>query len=172
MLSRGRATAGHLAANIDGKRYRYTAPNGWEYGTDWLGIYIRRSKETREQYRYHLDSDNVRGGLAAMRQAGIEHEAAQRAAAAQKRSGVATRKADAARLRGVEIWVGIEDSRAVGNCRAGTVAWAIRQGLDHGCHHRARVIERVARSHSTVGAVIDAARRRTLADLARGFCNV
>ena len=165
VASYGRATATRLYASIWAVPCKYRAPRGWRFGTDVLGIYLVRTKERRDRYRYHLTSDDVRGGLAAMRRAAIAHETGQRDAAR-------CQKADAAKLRGVEIWVGLEDSRAAGNCRAGTVAWAGHHGLDHGRHYRARVVERLERHHSTVGAVIEAARRRTLQDLDRGFCAV
>ena len=172
VASYGRVTATRLYASIWAIAYRYRSPRGWTFGTDYLGIYLVRVNERRDRFRYHLTSDDVRGGLAAMRRAALDHEYVVRQTVRIERATVCRQKADAAKLRGVEIWVGLEDSSAVGNCRAGTVTWAARQGLDHGRHHRASVIERFERSHSTVGAVIDAARRRTLADLDRGFCHV
>ena len=165
VASYGRATATRLYASIWAVPRQYRAPRGWHFGTDYLGIYLIRKKERRDRYRYHLTSDDVRGGLAAMRRAAIVHDTGQRAASR-------CQKVEAAKLRGVEIWVGLEDSRAAGNCRAGTVAWAGHHGLDHGRHYPARVIERLERHHPSVGAVLEAARRRALQDLDRGFCAV
>ena len=172
VASYGRATVTRLYASIWAVAYKHRAPCGWHFGTDYLGIYLVRKKERRDRYRYHLTSDDVRGGLAVMRVAAIDHEHVIRRTARIQRATARRQKADAAKLRGVEIWVGLEDSRAAGNCRAGTVAWAGHHGLDHGRHYPARVIQRLERHHLTVGAVIEAARRRTLQDLDRGFCAV
>ena len=179
----GRTTATRLYASIWGVPYKHRAPRGWRYGTDTLGIYIVRTRERRERYRYHLTSDDVRGGLAVMRRAGIEHQELQRLsdqsnrnrkrmAASERRRIASERRRIALALRGVQIWVGMKDSRAAGNCRAGTVVWATQHGFDHGRYYPARVIERLQRSHPSVGAVIEAARARTLQDIERGYCVV
>ena len=183
IASYGRTTATRLYASICGVPYKHRAPRGWRYGTDELGIYLVRTRERRERFRYHLTSDDVRGGLAVMRGAGIEHAERQRRrdglrrdkkrmAASERRRIASERRRVTAALRGVPIWVGMQDSRAAGNCRAGTVAWAGQHGLDHGRYYPARVLERLHRSHPSVGAVIDAARARTLQDIERGFCVV
>jgi len=166
MLSRGRATAGHLTANIDGTRYRYTAPNGWKYGIDSLGIYIRRTKEIRENYRYHLDSDNVRGGLAAMRRAGIDHEAKQRTIA---RGAPWTRKTQEI-IDTVGVWATLSDSSTAGNCLSGTRTWCQQNGIDHRRHVCAETLKRLVGTHYSVQRVIDAATARTAADIRRGYC--
>jgi len=168
LLSRGKATAGHLVANIDGTRYRYTAPNGWKYGIDSLGIYIRRTKEHRERYRYHLDSDNVRGGLAAMRRAGIDHEAKQRTIA---RGAPWTRNTQKI-IDTVGVWVTLSDSSTAGNCLSGTRTWCHQHDIDARRHVRAAVIQRLVGTHFSVQRVIDAATTRTAADIKRGYCDI
>ena len=55
---------------IDGIR----APRGWAFGRDDLGIYVVRVRKRGAVYPYHLTSDDVRGGVAAIRAAGIRHE--------------------------------------------------------------------------------------------------
>ena len=177
--SYGRATATRLYASIWGVPYKYRAPRGWRYGTDALGIYLVRTRERRERFRYHLTSDDVRGGLASMRGAAMEHEERRRLfdqsdrnMKRMKASMRRERRRIALALRGVQIWVGMKDSRAAGNCRAGTVVWATQHGFDHGRYYPARVIERLQRSHPSVGAVIEAARARTLQDIERGYCVV
>jgi hypothetical protein len=166
MLSRGRATAGIFVANIDGKRYRYTAPKGWKYGTDSLGIYIRRTGETRTNYRYHMDSDDVRGGLAAMRRAGIDHEAKQRTIARGAPWTSRTQKM----IDTVGVWVSLADSAAAGNCRGGTRTWCQQHDIDHRRHVRAAVLKRLVGTHFSVQRVIDTATARTAADIRRGYC--
>jgi hypothetical protein len=39
--------------------YRHRVPQGYFFGTDALGVYCARKNETRENYRYHLTSDDV-----------------------------------------------------------------------------------------------------------------
>jgi hypothetical protein len=65
------------------------APRGWVFGRDDLGIYVVRVRKKGAVYRYHLTSDDIRGGVAAIRAAGIHHEMEQRAA---KRAAVAARR--------------------------------------------------------------------------------
>tara|TARA_R110002110_G_C13326518_1_gene706445 strand:- start:127 stop:1005 length:879 start_codon:yes stop_codon:yes gene_type:complete len=183
IASYGRATATRLYASIWGVPYKHRAPRGWRYGTDELGIYLVRTRELRERYRYHLTSDDVRGGLASMRGAAIEHAERRRLSdqsnrnrkrmvASERRRIESERRRIESALRGVPIWVGMQDSRAAGNCRAGTVIWAGQNGLDHGRYYPARVIERLQHYHPSVASVIEAARARTLQDLERGFCVV
>jgi len=87
--SYGYTTATHLIATIWNTRYRYRAPRGWVFGRDDLGIYVVRVRKRGAVYRYHLTSDDVRGGVAAIRAAGIRHEDEQRAA---KRAAIAARR--------------------------------------------------------------------------------
>ena len=172
--SYGYCTGARLVATISDERYRYRAPRGWTFGRDDLGVYIVRAGETRAKYRYHLSSDDVRGGLAAMRAAGIRHEVEQRAAqrrwcetrAEARRLAVVTR-ADDARLREAGgVWVILADSRAAGNCESGTRSWCARYELNPAKRYPVRVIRRLAHTHYSVERVIAAARQRTLAELA------
>ena len=82
-------TGTRLRATVWATHYRYRAPRGWVFGRDDLGIYVVRVRETRVSYRYHLTSADVRGGVAAIRAAGIRHETGQRAA---KRAAIAARR--------------------------------------------------------------------------------
>jgi hypothetical protein len=168
VASYGYTTGTRLIATVWGTRYRYRAPRGWVFGRDDLGIYLVRVRETRVSYRYHLTSDDVRGGVAAIRAAGIRHETGQRAA---KRAAITARRladADALTLQRVGVFVSIDDSRAAGNCVAGTIKWGTRHGLDHAKCYPVEVIERLAATHPSVSRVIDAAKRRTLDDVKRG----
>ena len=89
VASYGYTTATRLIATIWDTRYRYRAPRGWVFGRDDLGIYVVRVRERGAVYPYHLTSDDVRGGVAAIRAAGIRHDTEQRAA---KRAATAARK--------------------------------------------------------------------------------
>jgi len=169
--SYGYATATWLVATIWNKRYRYRAPRGWVYGIDGLGIYVRRAREKRERYRYHLSSDDVRGGLSAMRAAGLQHETEQIAATKRERQ---RRKIDKIKDAEIEryggVWVTLADSRAAGNCASGTKTWALRHGLNPKKRYPLRVIERLAKTHQSVERVLAIARRRTRTELEQGFC--
>tara|TARA_A100001037_G_scaffold281475_1_gene285183 strand:+ start:8 stop:898 length:891 start_codon:yes stop_codon:yes gene_type:complete len=171
--SYGYATETRLVATIWDKRYRYRAPRGWVYGMDTLGIYIRRKNETRATFRYHLTSDDVRGGLAAMRAAGIQHERQRREATrslrAQKRA-IKAREAFRKMLPAVGVWVSFEDSQKVGNCASGTISWGRSHGLDHRKRYPYKVIERLSKTHYSIDKILAAAEDRTIDDLERGYC--
>ncbi len=171
--SYGYATETRLVATIWDKRYRYRAPRGWVYGMDTLGIYIRRKNETRATFRYHLTSDDVRGGLAAMRAAGIQHERQRREATrslrAQKRATKA-REAFRKMLPAVGVWVSFEDSQKVGNCASGTISWGRSHGLDHRKRYPYKLIEKLSKTHYSIDRVLAAAEDRTIDDLERGYC--
>ena len=89
VASYGYTTATRLIATIWDTRYRYRAPRGWVFGRDDLGIYVVRVSKRGAVYPYYLTSDDVRGGVAAIRAAGIRHEEEQRAA---KRAAIAARR--------------------------------------------------------------------------------
>jgi hypothetical protein len=168
--SYGYVTATHLVARIWDSRYRYRAPRGWVFGRDDLGIYIVRLREKRESYRYHLSSDDVRGGLSAIRAAGIRHEIAQRAATKRARLLLRADKVGAAELARYGVWISVADSRKAGNCASGTIAWALQNGLDPGRRYPSAVIARLAATHPSVSRVLAQARHRTREELAQGFC--
>ena len=170
VASYGFATATRLVATVWDERYKYRAPRGWVFGQDDLGIYIRRTQEERENYRYHLSSDDVRGGLSSMRAAGIRHEAEQRAATKRARLQRRIDLVEDAELARYGVWVTVDDSRKAGNCASGTIAWVKRHGFDHRKRYPMKVIARLAASHPSVDRVIEAARSRTRAELAQGFC--
>ena len=168
MVSFGYATQTRLYARVGADPFLHRAPKGWLFGIDGLGIYIRRAKETRESFRYHLDSGDVRGGVSAMRRAGIEHEARQRTIA---RGGPVTRPMQKI-LDTVGVWVSLSDSVAAGNCLSGTRTWCTWHGIDHRRHVRVATIQRLIGKHPSVQRVIDVATARTAADIKRGYCTI
>ena len=168
--SYGYATATRLVATIWDTRYRYRAPRGWVFGIDDLGIYIIRTQEKRANYRYHVSSDDVRGGLSSMRAAGIRHEAEQRAANKRARLLCRIDKVEDAELARYGVWVTVADSRKAGNCASGTRTWAAHHGLDPRKRYPMKVIARLAATHPSVSRVLDMARHRTREELAQGFC--
>jgi hypothetical protein len=168
MASFGAVTRTRLYARIGADPFLHRAPKGWLFGTDVLGIYIRRAKEIREGFRYHLDSGDIRGGASAMRRAGMEHEARQRTVA---RGAPVTRSMQKL-LDTVGVWVSLSDSAAAGNCLSGTRTWCAAHGIDYRRHVRVAVIQRLLGEHPSVQRVIDVATARTAADIKRGFCTI
>jgi len=168
--SYGYSTATRLVATIWDKRYRYRAPRGWVFGQDSLGIYIIRTREKRENYRYHLSSADVCGGLSAMREMANRHEVGQREATKRARLQRRMDRVEDAELARYGVWVTVADSRNAGNCDSGTKTWALQHGLDPCKRYPMSVIERLAATHPAVSRVLDVARYRTREELAQGFC--
>jgi hypothetical protein len=159
-----------LVARIFTTLYKLRAPRGWRFGRDELGVYTVRNDETREAFRYHLESDDVRSGVRAIRTAGIAHEAGQRKAIKDRRLAREATKAERETLRRAGVWVSERDSRGVGNCRAGTATFARQNGLDIERHYPARILERLIGKHYSVATVISYAEKRTLRELRTGVC--
>jgi hypothetical protein len=161
-----------LIARIFTTRYKLHAPQGWKYGRDELGVYVVRKAEKRETFRYHLLSDDVRGGVQAVQMAGIAHEIGQRKAAKDQRLMRAATRAEKKILNRVGVWINKRDSQSAGNCRAGTAAFARQHGLNIERHYPAQILERLVQRHSSVLSVIRHAETRTLRELRAGFCNL
>ena len=161
-----------LIARIFATSYKLRAPRGWRFGRDELGVYVVRNDETREAFRYHLLSDDVRGGVRAIRAAGIAHEIRQREVVKDQRLVRAASRAEEKILNRAGVWISERDSRGVGNCRAGTAAFASRHGLDINQHYPAKILERLTKKHLSVGAVIRYAEIRTLRELRVGVCDL
>ena len=91
-------------------------------------------------FRYHLTSDDVRGGLATMRAAGIQHERRREATKSLREQKRATKAREAFRkmLPAVGVWVSFEDSQKVGNCASGTISWGGRTASIIGSDTRTR----------------------------------
>jgi len=161
-----------LIARIFTSVYRLRAPRGWRYGRDELGVYVVRNDETREAFRYHLLSDDVRGGIKAIRTAALAHEIRQREVAKDRRLAREATKAEKSILGHVGVWISERDSQGVGNCRAGTATFARQHGLDINQHYPARTLERLVKKHFSVLSVIRYAETRTLRELRVGVCDL
>jgi hypothetical protein len=161
-----------LIARIFTTRYKLRAPRGWKYGRDELGVYVVRNDETREAFRYHLLSDDVRGGVRAIRAAGIAHEIRQREVVKDQRLVRAASRAEEKILNRAGVWISERDSLGVGNCRAGTAVFAKKYGLNIDRHYQAPVLERLMKKHVSVAAVIRHAEIRTLRELRVGVCDL
>ena len=159
-----------LIARIFTTLYKLRAPRGWRFGRDELGVYVVRVSETREAFRYHLESDNVRAGVRAIRTAAIAHEVGQREAAKEQRLVREATKAEKKILRRAGVWISERDSRNVGNCRAGTATFARQNGLDISRHYPVKVLERLIGKHYSIATVISYAEKRTLRELRTGVC--
>ncbi len=167
------AFGSRLVARVWDKTYKYRAPHGYRFGTDSLGVYIQRKSETRGRFRYHLLSDEVRAGKAAMRAAVIKHTQTQiqaDLAARQAASDFASQSKHHALAIKLGIWISIADSDKAGNCRAGAVTWGRKHNLTTKRHYPVALIARLAKTHYSVGRVIRAAKVRAVEDLIRGYC--
>jgi hypothetical protein len=161
-----------LIARIFTTVYRLRAPRGWEYGRDDLGVYVVRNSERREAFRYHLLSDDVRGGLKVIRTAAIAHETGQREVVKDQRLARKATRAEEKILNRAGVWISERDSRGVGNCRAGTATFAKKHGLNIDRHYQVPVLERLMKKHASVAAVIRHAEIRTLRELRVGVCDL
>ena len=161
-----------LIATIWDKHYRYKAPVGWQYGVDSLGVYVIRKTEKRERFKYHLNSDDVRRGLAAIRKSAIAHEAIQREQIKAERVRKREDKVSDRVIKKVGVWVTFADSCKAGNCRSGTISWGRTHGLEHTKRYPLKLIERLSKTHPSVNRVIDEAVARTRREIAAGYCKL
>ena len=167
LLSAGRVSpdGSVLGAVIDTGTYTLLAPRGYRWGIDVNGIRLYRA--ARPDDDYHPTSDDVR--------AGSRHIAAQLRTHAEIRRTArrAKRQQDSlTRLACAHgVWVSVVDSRAAGNCLAGTLAYCDRHGLVRSKHYRAEVLLR-AEDSARVRAAIAAAQTRQLTDWVRGYSDL
>jgi hypothetical protein len=169
----GVVTARRLLWFCHSESGKLTAPRGWRFGRDSLGLYLARCGSTDKLKRFHFTVDDIKSGAAGLRKLAIQHEAKQRAAAAEQR--IAKRAGsmlEAARSLGV--WVRIADSVKSGNCEAGTLTFASSHKLGT-VAVPAAVLQRIAESAPVVqrlqiARAVSAAERRAAADLVRGYC--
>ena len=163
----GLVTRNRLVALIGNKRIKMTAPAGWCFGCDEYGLYVvRKRREHTPRFRYHFDSDNLES-KSTLRAAGIAHER-YLIDLKQKRWATARQNKKAIELG---VFVGYQDSRAAGNCHAGTVQWFRSHGLSIHKHYPLDVAKSFD-DDSQVGRVIDAAIERSTRDLDAGFCSL
>jgi len=159
-----------LIARIFATSYKLRAPRGWRFGRDELGVYVVRNSERREAFRYHLLSDDVRGGVKVIRTAAIAHEVGQREVAKDQRLVRAASRAEEKILNRAGVWISERDSRGVGNCRAGTAAFAAdektsKRGSGNSLRrnpHVARTARRCLRSQRALVRARSAKRRRLI----------
>ncbi len=165
----GTVTPGRALFLIGNDTIRLRAPRGWRYGRDENGLYLTRTGETREAYRYHPTSDEWSAGLAAIRSAAIAHEQTQRQVARDAREQQRQARKDADLLATIPVYVCLRDSRKAGNCAAGTVAWARRHDLDPRQHVPADIVRRLADRNPQALRVVEYAERRTATEIRRGY---
>jgi hypothetical protein len=166
-----RAVGSRLVGRIWNTPIKLRAPRGWIFGTDELGIYVIRTKENRISRRCHIDSDDMRGGIAAIRRKGIEHENRQKEADRGDKNHRTTRKNfEVAQKLG--IWISPKDSYDAGNCSIGTSAWMRNQCLPSKKYYRVELIKRLAHTHPLVSRAIRQAEIRATDDITRGYCEI
>lgn len=169
MRSCGMITPGRALLLIGNDTIRIRAPRGWRFGRDENGLYLTRTSETREAFRYHPTSDEWSAGLSAIRAAAIDHEQTQRRVAREAREQRRQARKDAALLATIPVYVCLRDSRTAGNCAAGTVAWARRHDLDPTLHVPAEIVRRLADRNPQAMRAVESAERRTLTEIRRGY---
>lgn len=142
------------------------AKRGWHFGTDHLGVYVTRNNTPLVECRYHFTmSEVIFGTLWANAAAHVDNQQTLvKKAKLDKRLAV---MADA-----VGVYVTYSDSRSSGNCAAGTVRFCEQQGLDVRKAYPVEVVKRFTTgpNGSQVQRAIEAAYRRTVEDLRRGYC--
>jgi hypothetical protein len=182
LRSCGKCTAGLLVAFIGPDRIRIPAPRGWEFGNDVYGMFIVRTTETRESYRYHFDSDDVKNGRTLVR-AACHHEQEQRAARrsriardkAEKAANLANKRTQAAReslLTSGRVWVTFADARRAGSCAAGIRTFCSQHELNPSKSYPLKAVQHLAGIDGRVNLAINAALDRAAADELRGFCKI
>jgi hypothetical protein len=176
MISGGMVTARRLVAKIGVTMCEMDAPRGWRFGTDHLGLYIVRLRETRAIFRYHFDSDDVRAGKAAIRAAAMAHERGRRNAGEDNRAASVCetgRFAWGRKKTEVKVIVTRDDSISAGNCRAGTIAFARQHGLNRAAYPAETILEKTSRNGGRDGRLVRQAIRiaydRTIRDLRKGW---
>lgn len=164
MLSAGRVTddGSVLGAVIDTANYTIPAPRGYRWGIDGNGIRIYRITSPTDDF--HPTSDDIRAGIRHIVAALRKNAATRRQARREKQQQDAAAKLACAH----GVWVSIEDSRAAGNCAAGTIAYCERHNLDRTRHYRAEVLLR-AENSDRVRLAIAAARKRQIAEWLNGL---
>lgn len=163
----GRVTRNRLVALIGDKRIKMTAPAGWCFGCDEYGLYVvRKRREHTPRFRYHFNSDNLEN-KSALRDAGIAHERFLIEATTKKQLSAKCRR----QAIEVGVFVGYQDSRAAGNCHAGTVGWFRSHGLSTYKHYPldfAKSLDNDGPVHRTIEAAIE----RTAKEINAGFCSL
>jgi hypothetical protein len=149
------------------------ARRGWKFGHDDVGMYVCRTGETREHFRYHFTMSDVVCGV--LWDSAKSHEKTQLDKARQVRLDAKIRKqqeALTAEAKRVGVFVTYQDSRQAGNCAAGTVAFCKGHDLDVRKSYPVEVVQRFATNGHTfqVQRAIDQAVKRSVEDLARGYC--
>jgi hypothetical protein len=165
----GRVTRNRLVALIGDKRIKMTAPAGWCFGCDEYGLYVvRKRREHTPRFRYHFNSDNL-ASKSALRNAGIAHERFLIETTKEKQLSARHRRL------AIEagVFVGYQDSRAAGNCHAGTVQWFRSHELNIYKHYPLSVAKSFGDSQfGAVHRTIEAAIVRTVKELKAGFCSL
>lgn len=167
MLSAGRISddGSVLGAVINAGSYILLAPRGYRWGLDANGIRLYRIASPADDF--HPTSDDVRSGIRHIVGQLRKNAATRRQARREKHQRDAAEKSACAH----GVWVSVDDSRAAGNCAAGTIAYCERHNLDRTRHYRAEVLLR-AENSDRVRCAIAAARKRQIADWTRGYSDL
>lgn len=163
VTSYGYAFGSRLYARIRNDTYKHEAPRGYVFGTDHLGIYITAKREGRSEYRLHLLTHHVQKySKARIRRSWLRHSERRLEAKRQEREQQRVQRDLQVLLSSRDFHVTAEDSRAAGNCMAGTLSWGKGHGLAAGVQYPAKVIAKLAYTHPSVPRVLLMAAERTL----------
>lgn len=158
-----------------GQKYRFRNTHGYKWGKDANGLRLYRVAKPTDDY--HPDSSDLigpDGKRATLRSltaivrdnAKVRNDVAARARAEKRRAKDAVQKAQ---REGCHVCVA--DSLRAGNCKAGTVNWAQRHGLDVSRHYEpSKVMDLANGDLPRVALVVSVALRRHREEMQRGFC--
>ena len=161
VLRRGVLTYWHQAPGGERERWELAPPEGVRWDRDNNGLRLVAGPDD-----YHPSWSELRGPVGPL-------VAALRANAERRRQVAALAAAEAADFAGVLVC--LADSVRAGNCRAGSLAFAARHGLDARRHYGALELLTAAGSNGDLGRVrlaIRAAFERTRAEEAAGVCEL
>jgi hypothetical protein len=142
------------------------AKRGWHFGRDTLGLYVQKNSDKRDIFRYHFTMDDIQSGML-WDNAALHREGQEVSLARETNYGKYMQKA-----KELGVYVTMQDSRASGNCAAGTISFCRSHNLNYRSAYPVEVVERFATNGHAyqVQRAIQAAVERSITDLARGYC--
>lgn len=122
-----------LGAVVDKQNYVISAPRGYQWRVDSLGIKLVRLSDGAE---HHIDSANAISGAAHCRSALIRAAEYRKIAAKSQEAIFSEKKKLLQEFISSKTKIELRDSIAAGNCRAGSMRFAEILGLDTSNSHK------------------------------------
>jgi hypothetical protein len=157
-----------LYVRIDGTAKRLRAPKGWRWQIDRNGIGISNGRDD-----FHPTAREISEGMAVRQMVGGAIRNGKTRRAAQRAAKLdAQRKIDVIKRAEREgAMVLVDDSRAAGNCLAGTLNWMQSHGLKDAKFVPPSMLLKIANGDaSRIAVVVAAALRRHAAQMRDGYC--